>query len=117
MVNYGGGTLNTKANVARKCHSCYVDEVSALVIDIGSSSVRAGYAGDDTPKAIVSSYYGYKPTAGDGDVQMGDVAAEGSTAEGTRPRNDAKLYLGQHGPSIWRAGMEIGNPLRDGLSQ
>ncbi|KAI6099856.1 actin family [Pisolithus thermaeus] len=76
MVNYGG------------------DEVSALVVDIGSSSVRAGYAGDDTPKAVVSSYYGYKATTGD---------------------SDAKLYLGQHGPSIWREGMEIGNPWRDGL--
>ncbi|KAG6332297.1 hypothetical protein ID866_6792 [Astraeus odoratus] len=76
MVNYGG------------------DEVSALVVDIGTSSVRAGYAGDDTPKAVVSSYYGYKTTVGD---------------------SDAKLYLGQHGPSIWREGMEISNPLRDGL--
>ncbi|KIM64500.1 hypothetical protein SCLCIDRAFT_633828 [Scleroderma citrinum Foug A] len=76
MVNYGG------------------DEVSALVVDIGTSSVRAGYAGDDTPKAVISSYYGYKPTAGD---------------------PDAKLYLGQNGPSIWRDGMEIANPMRDGL--
>ncbi|KAL4076536.1 actin family, partial [Scleroderma yunnanense] len=71
-----------------------IDEVSALVVDIGSSSVRAGYAGDDTPKAVISSYYGYKATAGD---------------------SDAKLYLGQNGPTVWRDGMEIGNPLRDGL--
>ncbi|KAH7887939.1 actin family [Phlebopus sp. FC_14] len=98
MVNYGG------------------DEVSALVVDVGSSSVRAGYAGDDTPKAIVSSYYGYKSTAPHAvDVQMGDATAEGRTAEEARPKNDAKLYLGQHGPSIWRDGMEIGNPVRDGL--
>lgn len=76
MVNYGG------------------DEVSALVVDIGTSSVRAGYAGDDTPKAVISSYYGYKSTAGD---------------------SDAKLYLGQNGPSNWRDNMEIGNPMRDGL--
>ncbi|KAG6378476.1 actin-domain-containing protein [Boletus reticuloceps] len=96
MVNYGG------------------DEVSALVVDMGSSSVRAGYAGDDTPKAIVSSYYGYRPTAGDSDVQMGDTAGE-SNPEAPKPRSDAKLYLGQHGPSIWRAGMEIGHPFRDGL--
>ncbi|KAF8450789.1 brg1-associated factor b [Boletus edulis BED1] len=96
MVNYGG------------------DEVSALVVDVGSSSVRAGYAGDDTPKAIVSSYYGYRPTAGDSDVQMGDTAGE-SNPEAPKPRSDAKLYLGQHGPSIWRAGMEIGHPFRDGL--
>ncbi|KAF8559033.1 brg1-associated factor b [Imleria badia] len=96
MVNYGG------------------DEVSALVVDMGSSSVRAGYAGDDTPKAIISSHYGYKPNAGDSDVQMGDTTGEGNS-EGPKLRSDAKLYLGQHGPSIWRAGMEIGHPFRDGL--
>ncbi|OJA15304.1 hypothetical protein AZE42_00956 [Rhizopogon vesiculosus] len=96
MVNYGG------------------DEVSALVVDIGSSSLRAGYAGDDIPKAIVPSYYGYKTTAGDGDVQMGESAPEnGETI--AKPPSDAKLYLGQNGPSIWREGMEIGNPVREAL--
>jgi len=84
------------------------------VVDMGSSSIRAGYAGDDTPKAIISSYYGYKPTAGDSDVQMGDTTGDGNP-EGAKPRSDAKLYLGQHGPSIWRAGMEIGHCFRDGL--
>ena len=83
---------------------------------MGSSSVRAGYAGDDTPKAIISSYYGYTPTAGDSDVQMGDTTGDG-TPEAPKPRSDAKLYLGQHGPSIWRAGMEIGHAFRDGLGQ
>lgn len=83
---------------------------------MGSSSIRAGYAGDDTPKAIISSYYGYKPTAGDSDVQMGDTTGDGNP-EGMKPRSDAKLYLGQHGPSIWRAGMEIGHSFRDGLGQ
>lgn len=28
----------------------FVDEVGALVFDIGSYSVRAGYAGEDCPK-------------------------------------------------------------------
>jgi hypothetical protein len=36
--------------------------------------------------------------------------------DNTRPKpKNAKLYIGQHGPSIWREGMEIGNPMRDGL--
>ncbi|KAH7916750.1 actin family [Hygrophoropsis aurantiaca] len=76
------------------------DEVSALVVDI----------------AIVSSYYGYTANASDGDVQMGEAEPkDDATSDTPKPKNDAKLYLGQHGPSIWRKGMEIGNPVRDGL--
>ncbi|KZP24664.1 Actin/actin-like protein, partial [Athelia psychrophila] len=96
MVHYGG------------------DEVSALVVDIGTSSVRAGYAGDDTPKAIIPTSYGYIPQNADGDVAMAEAPTE--AGDDARTKNaKAKLYLGQHGPSIWRAGMEIGNPMRDGL--
>ncbi|KIM91042.1 hypothetical protein PILCRDRAFT_161600 [Piloderma croceum F 1598] len=91
MVNYGG------------------DEVSALVVDIGTSSIRAGYAGDDTPKAIIPTSYGYKSKNSDGDVSM----TEGE--DGEAKKKDVKLFLGQHGPSIWRDQMEIGNPVRDGL--
>ena len=37
---------------------CYfLDEVSALVLDPGYSSVRAGFAGEDTPKSIIPTYY------------------------------------------------------------
>jgi len=92
MVNYGG------------------DEVSALVVDIGTSSIRAGYAGDDTPKAIIPTSYGFKLKASDGDVAMGEAGEDGEAK-----KKDAKLFLGQHGPSIWRDQMEIGNPLREGL--
>ena len=90
------------------------DEVSALVVDIGSSSVRVGYAGDDTPKVIVPTSYGYKSQPSDGDVNMAD-AGEDSTQQ-TKKKN-AKLFLGQHGPSIWRDRMEIGNPISEGLSE
>ncbi|TFK43153.1 actin family [Crucibulum laeve] len=93
MVNYGG------------------DEVSALVVDIGSSSLRAGYAGDDTPKAIIPTSYGYKPAPPDVDISM----EEGSEAANKSPL--ATMHLGQSGPSIWRAGMEVGNPLIEGLIQ
>ncbi|GAA5985790.1 hypothetical protein JCM11641_006207 [Rhodosporidiobolus odoratus] len=33
------------------------DEVGAVVLDIGSSSVRAGYAGEDSPKCVFPSPY------------------------------------------------------------
>ncbi|KAF9485376.1 actin-like protein Arp4p [Pholiota conissans] len=90
MVNYGG------------------DEVSALVIDIGSSSLRAGYAGDDSPRAIVSTDYGYHPA--DTDVVMSDAL------EADKPKF-RKIYIGESGPSVWREGMEVSNPIVDGLIQ
>lgn len=34
------------------------DEVNALVLDIGTHSCKAGYAGDDAPKAIFPSVSG-----------------------------------------------------------
>ncbi|KAG6820436.1 hypothetical protein H0H93_000432 [Arthromyces matolae] len=90
MVNYGG------------------DEVSALVVDIGASTTRAGYAGDDTPKAVIPTTYGYHNTGGDEamDVQGADAK------QSARPMN---LYVGENGPSVWRAGMEVANPIVDGL--
>jgi actin-like protein 6A len=44
------------------------------------------------------------------------MANAGDETETTDKPNFAKLHLGQHGPSIWRDGMEVGNPIRDGLS-
>ena len=32
---------------------CPTDEVGGLVVDIGSYSARAGYAGEDTPKVCM----------------------------------------------------------------
>ena len=93
--------------------SACIDEVSALVIDIGSSSVRAGYAGDDTPKAIFPSSYGYHLVDPDEDAAM--AGTEEGAESNPKPKH-AKLCIGQHGPSIWRSGMAVGNPSIDGLS-
>ncbi|KAL7282140.1 actin-like protein Arp4p [Trametes coccinea BRFM310] len=102
MVNYGG------------------DEVAALVVDIGSSSLRAGYAGDDTPKAIVPTAFGFieEHVSSNGDVAMGEEGApppEGEQPQAVKPK--VKLFIGQNGPSLWRSGMEVGNPMHDGLVQ
>jgi len=35
-----------------------IDEISALVLDPGYSVTRAGFAGEDTPKSVVPTYYG-----------------------------------------------------------
>lgn len=34
---------------------CIADEVSAIVIDLGSHTCKAGYAGEDAPKAVFPS--------------------------------------------------------------
>ncbi|KAH8680082.1 actin family [Tricladium varicosporioides] len=47
------------------------DEVSAIILDPGYSSVRAGFAGEDTPKSFVNSHYG---VAEGGKFMFGDDA-------------------------------------------
>ncbi|THG97647.1 hypothetical protein EW026_g4389 [Hermanssonia centrifuga] len=96
MVNYGG------------------DEVSALVIDIGTSSLRAGYAGDDTPKAVIPTCYGFKSESIDeGDVSMAEPGEEGGA--NAKPEKKVKLYIGQSGPSVWRDGMQVAHPVQNSL--
>jgi actin-like protein 6B len=117
MVHYGGGLFSGFYRVQYLI--LMLDEVSALVVDIGSSSLRAGYAGDDTPKAIIPTSYGYIPLSADaeGDVSMAETGDDsGAGKDDAAKGKNAKVYLGQHGPSIWREGMEIANPMRDGLS-
>lgn len=37
------------------------DEINALILDPGSHSTRAGFAGEDTPKSVVPTHYGVRP--------------------------------------------------------
>lgn len=114
----------TEANLdASISNPCNTDEVSALVLDIGTSSIRAGYAGDDTPKAIIPTSYGYtEETSDNQDVNMeadGDKENEGVKAENgeSAPRKKVKLHIGQSGPSLFRPHMEVRNPMKGGLSE
>ncbi|KAH9824776.1 actin family [Melampsora americana] len=65
------------------------DEVSAVVLDMGSSTTRAGYAGEDTPKV--------------------------GSGEGEPAHRDPKYFFGDFGPTVWRAGMEVRNPMTDSI--
>jgi actin-related protein 4 len=40
----------------------FADEIGALILDPGSHSTRAGFAGEDTPKSVVPTSYGVLPT-------------------------------------------------------
>ncbi|KAJ2548766.1 NuA4 histone acetyltransferase subunit [Coemansia sp. RSA 1933] len=113
------------------------DEVNAVVLDIGSTWTRAGFAGEDMPKAYFPSGVGYieseveesertdepkqngAATAGeDNDVDMAETASgKGSVKgeEGGRKQKTRKYYVGDTESSTWHAGMEMVGPMEQGL--
>ncbi|CAG8590901.1 13527_t:CDS:2 [Acaulospora colombiana] len=76
------------------------DDVSALVLDIGAHTVRAGYAGDDSPKSVFSTSYGYR-----------DETVEENGQSVTKK----KVWCGDFGPALWKPRQEVGSPFREGL--
>lgn len=108
--------------------------MSALVVDFGSYTTRAGYAGEDTPRVVCPSFYGYvdEPESstngsgvGGGAPDAMDVdGAPGSGANGdTNGDGDAKgkrkrkYYVGDDGVNVWRAGMEVDNFMTDSIGK
>ncbi|KAI9323890.1 actin family [Dichotomocladium elegans] len=69
--------------------SISADEVNALVLDIGTTSTRAGYAGEDVPRAFFPTSY----------------------ASSIRK----SYYIGDTKLNSWRPNMEIRNPMSDGI--
>ncbi|CAO3611067.1 unnamed protein product [Cunninghamella blakesleeana] len=92
MVTYGG------------------DEVNALVLDIGLTNVRAGYAGEETPKAMFSTNIGYIPSNKSEDVDMTESNASISSNDKYK-----QYYIGDSKVNTPRQNMEIINPIEDGL--
>lgn len=96
-----------------------IDEVNALVLDIGTTTTRAGYAGEDTPRVMFPTSFGYIDTEeqitqqqADGDVVMGE-------GEGIDPTSVKKreYFIGDNKINKFKSHMEIMNPLKDGLSK
>lgn len=72
------------------------DDVSAIVLEPGSSLLRAGWAGEDTPRVVNPSVYGWVKDEGAGqetngnangadkadDVEMGEASGGDATADG-----------------------------------
>lgn len=50
----------------------YLDEVSAIILDPGSASVRAGFAGEDSPKSVIPASYGKFSAEGKDKYIFGD---------------------------------------------
>uniref|UniRef100_A0A8C6Q9A6 Actin like 6A n=1 Tax=Nothobranchius furzeri TaxID=105023 RepID=A0A8C6Q9A6_NOTFU len=90
------------------CISYYGDEVGALVFDIGSYSVRAGYAGEDCPKADFPTVIGVTLDREDGSTPMetdGDKGKQSSTT----------YYIDTNQLRVPRESMEVMSPLKNGM--
>jgi len=89
------------------------DDVGALVMELGSSMVKGGYAGDDCPKAVFPAYAGCIP----------EGAGASSTVGGEGPASEEAAAAGSK-ESQWftdlamhtsRAHMEIKSPMTHGV--
>jgi hypothetical protein len=102
------------------------------VVDFGSHTTRAGYAGEDTPRVVCPSFYGYTDDAsssssngngngateaGDGMEVDGEANQNGNGNGVAKGKGKRKYYVGENGVGIWRPGMEVGNFVSDGIGQ
>ena len=103
------------------------------MLDFGSHTTRAGYAGEDTPRVVCPSYYGYtdepsSSTNGNGNGAgngNGDGESNGTgmdvdsapAAETIGSKGKRKYYVGEDGVGIWRPNMEVGNFTTDGIGK
>lgn len=117
------------------------DDISAIVLDAGSSSTRAGWAGEDTPRAVIPSSYGWiadesvakeaelaASKTGQEDAMEGVETENGAeTANGTGKKSisdwelakvkaeSRQRFVGDAGVNVWRKDMQVGNPFDDGI--
>ncbi|XP_059641242.1 actin-related protein 4 isoform X1 [Cornus florida] len=99
------------------------DEVSAIVIDLGSHTCKAGYAGEDAPKAVFRSVVG---SIDQMDVDDSDNAERNSgsvpdsknvvkTFDSDKSKGKRKLYVGSQALGYRRDHMEVLSPIKDGV--
>jgi len=86
---------------------------------MGTQWTKVGYAGEDTPRAVLPTDLGVledasvdAPAAAEA---MAVDGAEGGSAVARANRAARKTYIGTSTLSIRRDGMEIVNPIRNGL--
>ncbi|PKI79498.1 hypothetical protein CRG98_000129, partial [Punica granatum] len=97
------------------------DEVSAIVVDLGSHTCKAGYAGEDAPKAVFPSVVGSidqmevdEPATTDANSgSAGD--AKGMKTPESEKKGKRKLYVGSQSLGFRRDHMEVISPFKDGI--
>ena len=85
----------------------YLDEVGALVLDIGHYSIRAGYAGEDAPKAEIPSTVG---------VFNETTSSNGMEVDGQPTvTSERKYFIDTTAIHVPRKGVEMTTFLKDGM--
>ncbi|GAB2243694.1 hypothetical protein Droror1_Dr00023822 [Drosera rotundifolia] len=90
------------------------DEVSAIVIDLGSHTCKAGYAGEDAPKAVFPSVVGSIDKM-EVDDPVSDSNSTVKTFETEKGKSKRKLYVGTQSLGYRRDHMEVLSPIKDGV--
>ncbi|XP_026400810.1 actin-related protein 4-like [Papaver somniferum] len=99
------------------------DEVSVIVVDLGSHTCKAGYAGEDAPKAVFPSCVGVIEQLEDSDDIKAEKESEpvpdskngGKPIESDKTKVKRKLYVGSQALGYRRDHMEVVSPIKDGL--
>ncbi|KAI8644645.1 actin family [Parasitella parasitica] len=112
------------------------DEVNALVFDMGSTMTRAGYAGEDTPRVMFPTSFGYvdieeevaaQPTEQTSreDTIMSEASDQPElTQQPQQPqqpqqqittKTTRKYYVGDNKINTFKSNMQIKSPLKNGL--
>lgn len=81
------------------------DEVGALVFDFGHYSIRAGYAGEDTPKADIPTMVGV----------IEENASDAMEVDGNNVTSQKKHFIDTTSICVPRKGMEMASFLKDGM--
>lgn len=99
----------------------YGDEVAAIVLDLGSHTCKAGYAGEDAPKAVFPSVVGSIEQTGMADTVKVEGDLESSDAkmnvklDSEKSKSKRKLYVGSQALGYRRDFMEVIPALKDGI--
>lgn len=93
------------------------DEVSAIVLDLGSHTCKAGYAGEDAPKAVFPSVVGYIDQMDVDEETVASTEKSGNNADpnSNKGKGKRKLYVGSQSLGFRRDHMEVLSPLKDGV--
>lgn len=96
------------------------DEVSAIVIDLGSHTCKAGYAGEDAPKAVFPSVVGTidqmdVDDSANAERNSGSAIDSKNNVDSNKGKGKRKLYVGTQSLGFRRDHMEVLSPLKDGV--
>lgn len=87
------------------------DEVGALVFDVGHYSFRAGYAGEDCPKAEVPSVVGVLEEI----ASPENMNVDSQEPREATPATEKKYYIDTNPLHVAKKGVEVTSYLKDGM--